>query len=132
MVIKDEFLIEIEQSHLLPFSHNLNSRSLSADHRACFQSLTSAMHQIALTLLTDSIYRCLLTLLELIDERSAMIGLPISGSTQPPRTTGTLKIYRMGEQPQWQIVEVAAIVRENKFAPNPPLHFSSYPRCKYS
>jgi len=121
MVIKDEFLIEIEQSHL-PFSHNLNSRS--TDHRACFQSLTTAMHQIALTLLTDSIYRCLLTLLELIDEHSAMIGLPISGSTQPPRTTGTLKIYRMSEQPRWQIVEVAA--RENKFAPNPPLHFSSY------
>jgi len=92
------------------------------------------MHRIALTLLTDRLYQeSLLTLLELMDEHSRMIGLPIGGLAQPRRTTGTLTIYRMGEKPQWQIVEVAAIVRENRFAPNPPLHFAlASPRCKYS
>jgi len=127
---KDEFLMEIEQSHP-PLPHNLNSQN--TNHRAYFQSPTPAMHQISLTLLTDRLYReSLLTLHEPRSKRSVMIRLPISGSAQLRRTTGTLKIYRKGEQPQWQIVEVAASLRENRLAPDPPLLFSSCPRCKYS
>jgi len=104
---RDEFLIGIEQSHP-PLPQNLNSQN--TNHGAYFQPTTPAVNRIALTLLTDSIYRSfLLTLLELMDEHSVMIGLPISGSAQLLRTTGTLTIYRMGEQPQWQIVGVAAV-----------------------
>ena len=74
-------------------------------------------------MLIDRLYRSLLTLLELRNGYSVMIGFPISS------TTGTLKIYRMDEQPPGQIDWVATIATENRSTPNPPLPFSSYPMC---
>ena len=72
------------------------------------------MYQIVLTFLTDRPYReSLQTLHEVRSEHSVMIGLPISSSAQLPRTTGTLKIYGMDEQPPWQVVGLAAAATEN-------------------